>query len=86
MIFQGAPGAGKTVLMLECMEAVRCHSTADRPWVAISIRPATLKSAVQTVGMIVQAVNAESERLSKMLSGKITGKLEKCLQLVSCHT
>ncbi len=28
-IFQGAPGAGKTALMLECMEAVRQHSTPE---------------------------------------------------------
>ena len=44
MIFQGAPGAGKTALMQECMEAVRCHSTPEDPWVAVSIRPDTLKS------------------------------------------
>jgi len=43
MIFQGAPGAGKTALMQECMEAVRLHSTPDQPWVAASINPATLQ-------------------------------------------
>ena len=31
MLFQGAPGVGKTALMQECMEAVRCHSTAELP-------------------------------------------------------
>ncbi|MCY4357445.1 MAG: hypothetical protein OXD01_07975 [Gammaproteobacteria bacterium] len=31
MIFLGAPGAGKTALMLECMEAIRQHSTPDDP-------------------------------------------------------
>ena len=44
MIFQGAPGAGKSALMGECMEAVRCHSTPKAPWVAVSINPVSLQS------------------------------------------
>ncbi|MCY4313269.1 MAG: hypothetical protein OXD44_06175 [Gammaproteobacteria bacterium] len=39
MIFQGAPGAGKTALMGECMETVRLHSSLDKPWVAVLIPP-----------------------------------------------
>ncbi len=49
MIFQGAPGVGKSALMLECMEAVRRHSTPNDPWVAVSLNPGTLKSLVNIV-------------------------------------
>lgn len=81
MIFQGAPGAGKTALMLECMEAVRQHSTPDDPWVAVFIQPDTLKSAVQTVRLIVRAANVESERLAELQAGSVAGKLKQCLDL-----
>lgn len=81
MIFQGAPGAGKTALMLECMEAIRHHSTPDDPWVAVSIQPASLKSPIQTVRLIVRAANAESERLSDLVSGSVTGKLVEYLRV-----
>ncbi len=81
MIFHGAPGAGKTALMLECMEAVRCHSTPDDPWVAVSIQAESLKFPTQVVGMIVNAANTESERLSKIAPSAISGKLEDCLKL-----
>lgn len=37
MIFQDAPGAGKSALMNECVEAVRRHSTPEEPWIAVSI-------------------------------------------------
>ncbi len=81
MIFQGAPGAGKSALMLECMEAVKRHSTPDDPWVAVSIWPETLISAVQTIRIIVQAANTESERLAKTAPSTIAGKLEEYLKL-----
>ncbi len=81
MIYQGAPGAGKTALMLECMESVKRHSTSNVPWVAVSIRPETLKSAVQTIRMIVNAVNTESERLSKVAPNTTAEKLESYLKL-----
>ena len=81
MIFQGAPGAGESALMQECMEAVRCHSTPEDPWVAVSIRPDTLKSAVQTIRIIVRAANTESERLAKTARGTVAGKLEEYLNL-----
>ena len=81
MIFQGAPGIGKTALMQECMEAVRCHSTPDDPWVAVSIIPEILQSAVQTIRIIVQAANTESERLSKTAPSTIAAKLQEYQEL-----
>ena len=81
MIFQGAPGAGKSALMQECMEAVRCHSTPNDPWVAVSFNPKILQSAVQTIGLIVQAANTESERLSKTAPSTIAAKLQEYQKL-----
>ncbi|MCY4149941.1 MAG: hypothetical protein OXF73_11470 [Gammaproteobacteria bacterium] len=81
MIFQGAPGAGKTALMLECMEAVRKHSTPDDPWVAVDIKPENLESAFEIVMLLVDAVNAESKRLSEMSSGSGTRRLESIMEL-----
>ncbi len=81
MVFQGAPGAGKSALMQECMEAVRCHSTPDDPWVAVSFNPKVLQSAVQTIGIIVQAANTESERLSKTAPSTIAAKLQEYQKL-----
>lgn len=75
MVFQGAPGAGKSALMAECMEAVRAHSTPDDPWVAVAIKPETLRSSADVVMLLVEAANAESERLSKTVSGTVAGRL-----------
>ena len=74
MIFQGAPGAGKSALMGECMEAVRRHSTPEAPWVAVSIYPGSLKSPVDVIAAIVDAANAESERLRAITSGSVATK------------
>ena len=79
MVFQGAPGAGKSALMEECMEAVRRHSTPEAPWVAVAIRPETLKSAVDVMMLLIEAANAEGERLSRVASRAIVGKLEELL-------
>ncbi len=81
MVFQGAPGAGKSALMAECVEAVRCHSTTDDPWVAIVIKPDTLQSAVDVVMLLIEAANLEVERLSKMASGKVIKKLDGLVEL-----
>ncbi len=64
LVFQGAPGAGKTALRFECMEAVRQHSTPEKPWIAASVRPGALKSPLNTVLQLVHAANAESKRLA----------------------
>ncbi len=80
MVFQGAPGAGKSALMEECMEAVRRHSTPEAPWVAVAIRPETLKSAVDVMILLIEAANVENERLSKMAPGAIAGKLKGLLE------
>ena len=81
MIFQGAPGAGKTALMLECMEAVRLHSNPDDTWVAVEIRPESLVSSVDVVKLVVDALNAESERLSKKAFGTSAKKFKGLLDL-----
>ena len=80
MVFQGAPGAGKSALMEECMEAVRRHSTPVAPWVAVAIRPETLNSAVDVMILLIEAANAENERLSKMAPGAIAGKFKGLLE------
>ena len=81
MVFQGAPGVGKSALMEECLEAVRCHSTPDAPWVGVAIRPETLKSAVDVMMLLIEAANAESERLSKTASRTAAGKLKEFLEI-----
>ena len=74
MIFQGAPGAGKSALMGECMEVVRHHSTPEAPWVAVSVNPDSLQSPVYVVEAMVSATNAESERLRQITSGSVATK------------
>ena len=81
MIFQGAPGAGKSALMGECMEAVRRHSTPEAPWVAISINPGSLRFPDQVVRSMVRAANAEGQRLRERTSGAVSGVLEGFLDL-----
>ncbi len=81
MVFQGAPGIGKTALMQECMEAVRCHSTPDDPWVAVSIKPDTLLSPAEVVMDLIDAANKESDRLSKIAPDAIARNLRKLLDL-----
>ncbi len=66
MVFQGAPGAGKSALMLECMEAVRCHSKPEAPWIAVSLPPNSLQSAIEVITAIAEAARLESERLRRM--------------------
>ena len=83
MIFQGAPGAGKTALMQECLEAVRRHSTPEAPWVAVSMNPNTLKFPAAVVRELVNAAGTESERLREMASGtSVAGMLDDLLDLV----
>ena len=81
MIFHGAPGAGKTALMQECMEAVRLHSTPDEPWVAVSVHPGTLSSPIGVVMQLLDAAIEESKRLLKITSGALAQKFGKLLEL-----
>ena len=82
MIFQGAPGAGKSALMGECMEAVRRHSTPEAPWVAVSIYPGSLQSPAYVVEAMVSATNTESERLRQITPGSVGAKaLDEFLDL-----
>ena len=82
MIFQGAPGAGKSALMGECMEAVRRHSTPEAPWVAVPVNPGSLKSPVDVIEAMVDAVNTESERLREITAGSVGAKaLDEFLDL-----
>lgn len=69
MVFQGAPGAGKSALMEECLEAVRRHSTPEAPWVAVALNPGSLDSPIEVIEALVEAANTESERLREMASG-----------------
>ena len=68
IIVQGAPGAGKTALMLECMEAVRRHSTPPDPWVAVQLEPDILASASDLLSVIAQQVAIERLRLAETVS------------------
>jgi len=80
MIFQGAPGAGKSALMQECMEAVRRHSTPATPWVAVSMNPHSLRSPVDVIEAMVESANTETGRLREMVSGKpVIGMLDDLL-------
>ena len=82
MIFQGAPGAGKSALMAECLEAVRRHSTPADPWVAVDLRPDALRSPVTVVRTLIQAVSQESECLRDRASGTSGGqRLEGLMDL-----
>ncbi len=76
MVFQGAPGAGKSALLEECMEAVRRHSTPQAPWVAVAIKPETLQSSIDVMMLLVEAANTEMKRLSGLKPGILAGKLE----------
>ncbi len=68
MIFHGAPGAGKSALMQEFKEAVRCHSKPEAPWITVSINPYSLQSPVDVIETIFEAVNTEIERLRELIS------------------
>ena len=68
IIIQGAPGAGKTALMLECAEAVCRHSTPQDPWVAVLLEPDILASATDTLSVIVEQVVVEKTRLAETIS------------------
>lgn len=81
MIFQGAPGAGKTALMLECMEAIRLRSTSDDPWIAVNIKPENLESVAEVVMLLVDAANAESRRLLEMTSDTGSNKMESIMEI-----
>ncbi len=79
MIFQGAPGAGKSALMAECVESVRHHSTPENPWVAVIVKPGSLRFPDRVVRGMVHAVNLEGERLRQASSGSISSMLGKVL-------
>ncbi len=77
LIFQGAPGAGKSALMLECIEAIRQHSTPEEPWVAALLYPDTLKSPADVMTGLIDAANRESRRLSEITPDAIASKFRK---------
>jgi len=81
IVFQGAPGAGKSALMLECMEAVKQHSTPHHPWAAVFVRPATLISPADVVLDLINATNQESKRLLRISPNGIAQKFNKLLKL-----
>ncbi|MCY4264116.1 MAG: hypothetical protein OXE78_04585, partial [Gammaproteobacteria bacterium] len=65
MIFQGAPGVGKTAFKYECMEAVCQHSTPQEPWIAIPIKPSALNSAPSVIKAMMEATKRELDRLDR---------------------
>ncbi|MYB35324.1 MAG: ATP-binding protein [Gammaproteobacteria bacterium] len=79
MIFQGAPGAGKTALMGECMEAVRQHSTPSKPWIAVLMPPGSLCHPESVVESMIEAANRENERLLENVPGRYSRWLKKAL-------
>ncbi len=81
MIFQGAPGAGKSALMLECMEAIKCYSSPEHPWVAVSVKPHSLASPVTVMRRIVQSVNEENERLAGITPDPISSGMRHLREL-----
>ena len=79
LVFQGAPGAGKSALMQECAAAVKAHSTLDDTWVAVAILPSVLEYPAGTAEEISLAVERERERLAAAQSRR-DGTLEKARQ------
>ena len=77
MIFQGAPGAGKTALKSECMEAVRLHSTPEEPWVAVPVKPGSLKSAHSVIKTMMEKASQELDRLASAFPGCESTRMER---------
>ncbi len=53
--------------MAEYLEAVRHHSTPDDPWVAVSLLASSLSSPINVLQTIVEAIQAETERLRALV-------------------
>ena len=63
LIVQGAPGAGKTALLQECMEAVRNASTQEAPWVPVLLHSDDFASGKAFARGFAKALAAEAETL-----------------------
>ncbi len=81
MVFQGVPGAGKSALMLECMEAVRLHSNPQDPWVAARVSPRILNLPGDLMIAMVIATYQESQRLLAIDAQNSTSPLNRLLEL-----
>ena len=79
LVFQGAPGAGKSALMHECIAAVRTRSTPDEPWAAVEVAPGTLRFPATLTDEIADAVGEERSRLAASAS-RLRGAIEKGAQ------
>lgn len=79
LVFQGAPGAGKSALMKECAAAVEARSTLDDVWVGVAVLPSVLEYPAGTVEKIALAVERERERLAAAES-RMDGPLERARQ------
>ena len=66
IIFQGAPGAGKSALMQECLEAVRRHSKPDEQWLALSLDIRTLIDPGTLCRKLADGLREEHQRLAAM--------------------
>ena len=78
-MFQGAPGAGKSALMHECVAALTEHSTLEDPWVAAALPPSVLEYPEGAAKSIAVAVGRERERLAAAAS-RTRGSLETAAQ------
>ena len=64
IIFQGAPGAGKSALMQECIEAARAHSTPQKTWLAQSLDVHLFADPAALCRLLLQGLRRERLRLA----------------------
>lgn len=86
LVFAGAPGAGKTALMQEMMQAVRLQSSETEPWVAVELKAGDLLFSGRAVKKIADAAcqdeafrkrSADGVDTLTKLSQNLSGAVEK---------
>ena len=75
IIFQGAPGVGKSALMHECMAAARARSAPEQPWVVQSLAVHTLADPYALCRLLLRALRMEQRWLAKQGEHPRMGKL-----------
>ena len=65
LVYQGAPGAGKSAMVNEFAAAVEAHSKPGVPWVPVRLSPGTLASPFDAARRLLDATTAEVERLGR---------------------
>ena len=69
LVYQGAPGAGKSAMVNEFAAAVEAHSKPGAPWVPVRLSPGTLASPFDAARKLLDATNAEVERMGRGVDG-----------------